>query len=142
MDYLKGKFRDALNGENLFEQYGLVIQTGTAELLEFPERKTGTENDWREIDGKEYDLGLVKFKDKEVSLVCGMMAGDDQGFWSNYNAFFAALTQSGWQELTIDDHSKTYEVFYKKTGHWEKMRKRLKEVEKVFVKFNLSLIVK
>lgn len=135
-------FSDLLNGVDLFENYGLVIQTGTAELLEFPERKETLSNDWAEHDGKEYDLDLVRFKEKEVSLNCAIMAENDDMFWDYYERFFSDLTQPGWQVLYINDHGRTYEVFYKKSGSFRKAQKKLKGVEKVFVKFQITLQVK
>jgi len=59
------RFKDRLNGRLLFDEFGLVIQTGTEGLLLFPERKFGHVNDWREEDGKEYDMSLVDFKKKK-----------------------------------------------------------------------------
>ena len=135
-------FQDKLNGLNLLSEFGLIIQTGTAELLQFPERKETLSNDWAEENGKEYDLSLVKFKEKEVTLNCAIIADDDNGFWNYYNYFFQNLTQAGWQQLYIHDHTKTYEVFYKKSGSFKKVGKRLKNVPKVFVKFQITLQVK
>lgn len=135
-------FNDTLNTRNLFNDFGLVIQTGTAELLEYPERKKTLENDWIEENGKEYDLTAPTFKDKEVSLKCAVMADNDTLFWNKYDALFVELSKPDWQKLFIYDHAKTYDVFYKKTANWQKKSKRLKDVEKVFVQFTLILQVK
>lgn len=135
-------FKDKLNGQNLLSKYGLVIQTGTAGLLEFPRRKPGLQNNWREENGTEQDLELVRFEDKEVTLKCAFLADDDTEFWTNYDAFFEELTQEGWQELYIDDHGKTYEMYYRGTSRFEKRSRLLKGVDKVFVKFELELVVK
>lgn len=134
-------FNDLINTINLYATYGLVIQTGTATLLQWPERKETLSNDWREENGKEYDLSSPKFKDREITLKCAFKADDDADFWTNYNAFFAEITQAGWQDLFIADHGKTYQVFYKSTGNFDKSQKRLKNVDKVFVKFDLTLQV-
>lgn len=135
-------FMDTLNDINLFENCGLRIQTGTAELLQFPDRKETLSNDWREENGQEYDLSMVRFKDKEVNLNCAIAADNDNDFWIYYNNFFEELTQSGWQNLYIDDHSNTYQVHYLKSGNFKKSSKRLKNVPKVFVKFQITLKVK
>ncbi len=132
---------DKLNENSLADTYRMIIQTGTAKLLEYPERKEGVTNDWREENGKEYDLGLVRYKEKTVVLSCAFLADDDEEFWQNYNAFFEELTQSGWQNLYIADHDKTYEISYKKTSNFEKRSKRLRNVDLVFVKFRLTLII-
>lgn len=134
-------FQDTLNAKNLLSEFGLIIQTGTAELLAFPERKATIENNWAEENGTEYDLASPKFKDKEVTLQCAILANNDAQFWLSYNAFFNELKKTGWQNLFIFDHSKTYEVFYKKCGTPKKVTKRLKNVQKVLVKFPITLQV-
>lgn len=139
---IESPFKDLLNTKNLLSEYLLIIQTGTAELLQFPERKEFLTNDWREENGQEYDLALPTFKDKEVTLNCAIVADTDTQFWTAYNAFFAELTKAGWQDLYIHDHSKTYSVFYKKSGSFKKGSKRLKNVAKVLVKFQITLQVK
>ncbi|ODM52219.1 hypothetical protein BFF93_15675 [Elizabethkingia meningoseptica] len=136
------KFKDTLNGKNLLSDFNLVIQTGTAGLLDYPERKESLSNDWAEENGQEYDLSSPKFKDKEVTLSCAMMAPDDGDFWFYYQAFFSEIAKPGWQDLYIYDHSQTYKVFYKKTSGFVKSLKRLKDVPTVFVKFQLTLQVK
>lgn len=136
---------DSLNEKNLFTEYGLIIQTGKAKFLEFPERKEGVVNDWYEMNGVERDYAHVRFKEKEVVLNCAFYAPDDATFWQHYNAFFAEITQGGedgWQDLFVQDHGKTYKVAYKKTANFEFSSKRLKEVSIVFVKFRLSLITR
>lgn len=135
-------FNDTLNTKNLYTSFGLIIQTGTQELLTYPERKPSLENDWAEENGKEYDLATPKFKDKEVILRCAFMTANDTAFWTAYHAFFTELTKPNWQALFIADHGKTYQIFYKKTTNFKKTSKRLKNVPKVFVKFDLTLQVK
>lgn len=135
-------FLDTLNGKNLLNVYKLIIQTGTQDLLIFPERKDTLSNDWREENGTETDLSLVRFKDKEIELSCIFIVDTDSEFWTCYNTFFEELTQEGLQNLFIHDHSKTYQVFYKKTSSFKKSSKRLKDVPKVVVKFSLTLEVK
>lgn len=133
---------DTLNGKNLLDIFNLVIQTGAEQFLEYPERKETLTNDWAEENGQDYDLELVKFKDKEVTLSCALMAPDDGDFWPYYQSFFSEVTKPGWQNLYIWDHSQTYKVFYKKTGNFKLPLKRIKNVDRVFLKFNLTLQVK
>ena len=133
---------DTLNGKNLLNMFNMVIQTGTEQLLEYPERKDTLTNDWAEENGQDYDLVEVRFKDQEVTLSCAIMTNDDTAFWVAYYAFFTEMTKPGFQNLYIWDHSKTYQVFYKKTGSFKKSLKRLKNIDRVFVKFQITLQVK
>ena len=131
-------FQDSLNGYNLLTTFSMVIQTGLANFLEFPERKTPLSNDWQDEDGIEYDLQNPTFKDKEITLNCAIMADNNIQFWTYYNLLWAELKKPNRLSLYIDDHSKTYQVFYKKSGNFKLQTKRLKNVPKVFVKFTLT----
>lgn len=132
---------DKLNNIDLKTAYGLVIMTGTERLLEYPERREPLQTDFNDQSGTDYYLNTVFFKDKEVLLTCAIMADNDTDFWTYYNAFFAALTASGSHQLYVHDHTQNYTVFYKKTANFKKSLKRLKNVPKVFVKFDLTLQV-
>ncbi|AFR36545.1 hypothetical protein [Riemerella anatipestifer] len=133
-------FKDKLNNI-LLSNIGVVIMTGTEELLAFPERKEVMENDWAEENGGDYDLSSPKFKDKEVTLKMAILADDNVQFWQYYNTLFAELKKEGELSLYVFDHDQTYKVFYKKSGNFKKVLKRLKNVEKVFVKFDLTFKV-
>lgn len=134
-------YKDTLNGVNLLTGFGMVIQTGAATLLEFPERKEGIKYDWPEENDTQYDLAAPRFKDKEITLRCAILKDTHTQFWTAYNALFVQLSKPGTQALYIDDHGKTYNVFYKKSGAFNIRLKRLKNVSKVFVKFDLTLQV-
>ncbi len=131
-------YADSLNGRNLLQDFGMIIQTGTAQLLEYPERKERIKYDWPEENGTQYDLQEVRFKDREVTLRCAILADNDSLFWQSYNALFVELSKPGFQQLYIADHNMHYSVFYKKSGNFQKLMKRLKNVPKVFVKFDLT----
>lgn len=133
------RFKDKLNDRYLFDEFGLVIQSGREDFLTYPARKTSYQNDWREENGIEADTGLVRFQVQEVSLSCAFMADDDQDFWTKYHSFFQELTKEDYQALYIHDHSVTYAVMYMRTSSFVKRSKRLKGVDKVFVKFKLNL---
>lgn len=135
------RFKNKLNDRFLYDEFGLVIQSGTEALLAYPERKESYENDWREENGVERDLKLIRFKDKEVGLSCAFIADTDQEFWDNYHEFFNEIAKNGYQDLYIEDHSKTYSVSYKRSSQFVKTSKRLKNVDLVFVKFRLTLVV-
>lgn len=130
-------FNDKINGQ-LLSSIGTLIVTGTADLLSFPERKEVIENDWAEENGGEYDLSLPKFKDKDVTLTFGILANNDVQFWQYHTALFNLLKQSGVLKLYIADHSREYNVFYKKSENFKKVAKRLKNVTKVYVKFDIT----
>lgn len=136
------EFFDKLNDKNLYKEFGLFIQSGTADLLKFPERKDPISEDWPDEDGAAYDLKAPRFKDKEVRLHCAFIASSDADFWMAYNTLFEELKKPGYQKLYVHDHSKTYEVFYKQSGEFKKATKRLKGVDTIFVKFHLTLNVK
>ena len=136
------EFKDKINDRDLYKDFGLVIQTGTADLLSFPERKESLFQDWAEQDGVDYSLDQPRFKDKQARLHLAFIVQSDADFWKAYQGFFQELKKPGYQKLYIDDHSRTYEVFYKRSGAFKKGAKRLKRVNTLFVKFELTLQVK
>lgn len=133
-------FKDKINDE-LLSDFGTVILTGTEQLLAFPERKDTYSNDWAEANGEDYDLATPKFKDKEVSLKMGILADNDQQFWDYHRRLFAHLKREGALKLFVFDHSREYDVFYKKSSDFKKVTKRLKNVTKILVKFELTFRV-
>lgn len=132
---------DKINNIDLKATYGLVILTGTEKLLEYPERKEPLQTDFLDQNGTDYYLNTMYLKDKEVTLSCAFLADNDTQFWLNYNAFFTEITGVGLKQLYIDDHTQAYSIFYKRTGNFKKTLKRLKNVPKVFVKFDLIIQV-
>ena len=135
------QFFDKINNKNLYDDFKVIILTGTEKLLEFPERKESVNNDWRESNGMEYDLSSPVFKDKDCELQFGILTDTDVDFWTNYNAFFNELKLAGKQDLFIFDHGQTYEVFYQSSSNFKKTLKRLKNVQKVLVKFTIKFKV-
>ncbi len=133
---------DKLNNKELKSTYGLVILTGRERLLSYPERKEPLNFDWQDQNGVDYYLSKVFFKDSEVTLQCAIMANDNVDFWVKYNAFFKEVSKPNWQQLFIDDHDMNYQVFYKSGNNFKHSLKRLKNVVKVFVKFDLTIQVK
>jgi len=132
---------DKLNNIDLKATYGLVILTGTEKLLEYPERKEPLQTDFLDQNGTDYYLDTMYLKDKEVTLSCAFLANNDMQFWAYYNDFFSAITGVGTKQLYIEDHTQGYNVFYKRTSNFKKSLKRLKNVPKVFVKFDLTIQV-
>ncbi|WP_312133392.1 hypothetical protein [Empedobacter sp.] len=133
---------DKINNKDLKAIYGLAILTGRERLLAYPERKEPLNFDWQDQNGVDYYLSKVFFKDTEVTLQCAIMANDNVDFWVKYNAFFKEISQPNYQQLFIDDHDMNYQVFYKSGNNFKHSLKRLKNVNKVFVKFDLTIQVK
>jgi len=133
---------DKINNIDLKETYGLAILTGRERLLAYPERKTPLSFDWQDENGQEYQLKKVFFNDQEITLQMAFMANDNADFWLKYNAFFKEITKPNFQTLWIDDHDMSYQFFYKSANNFNHALKRLKNVVKVFVKFDLTIQVK
>lgn len=131
---------DEINGI-LLKKIGTILLSGAEELLTYPERKEVIENDWAEENGGEYDLDNPKYKDKEVTLKFGILASNDVEFWKHYEALFKELSKPEFQRLYVGDHSRHYAVFYKKSSDFKKTRKRLRGIDKVFVKFDITFKV-
>ncbi|MDO6388991.1 hypothetical protein Q4E40_02545 [Pontibacter sp. BT731] len=129
-----------LNGVDTFLAYGFAVMEGQAAFLSFPKRKDSLSHSWAEENGVEIDLGLPRFEAKEVRLKCVFIAPDEQAYWANRNAFFAALAAPGWQQWQIADHGKTYSVYYKESNNFRLVTKRLKTEQEVVCTFELVLV--
>lgn len=103
-----------IDGINLTSAYGIYVSKGTADLLRLPPKKEGIVHDWREINGKEYDLDKIVFDERVSTFQIGMMAATETLFFQQLEAFKALLMKPGLRRLEIATHpGKQYYFFYK-----------------------------
>jgi hypothetical protein len=106
-----------IDGINLTEAYGIYIERGTGDLLRLPQKKEGISHDWREANGREYDLDRIYVDERVTTFNIGMLADDEAAYWQQHAAFQALLTRPGLRRLEIATHpGKQYYFFYKEWG--------------------------
>lgn len=126
-----------LNGNDLYDVYGLVVTGGSDDLVKFPKRKDTLINNWRESDGSQYDLTNPKFEDTPVTLNCCLIADSEANFWAQYTALLTAFSMSGTLALEVVELGKTFSIFYKETSKAERLS-RIKNTTKIGM--NLDII--
>jgi hypothetical protein len=130
-----------LDGYSLYKYFGVGVESGSDQLLEFPERKDSISHDWLDEHGLDIDLTRVFLKSREVTFQMWIVADGEADFWNKYNLFLSFLTKPGLRRLTITEHSREYFVYYKKATAYKRFT-RIKDTNQVLSKFSLTLIEK
>lgn len=103
-----------IDGRDITAAYGLYIQKGTADVLRLPPKKDGIVHDWREVNGKDYDLSKIVLDERITTFQVGMIAASESLFFQQLDAFKALLLQPGLRRLEIATHpGRQYYFFYK-----------------------------
>jgi len=110
-----------LNGADLREAYGLIVEGGSGSFLALPARKEPLSHDFRDRDGLDVDLWQPRFRAREFTLSCALCAPGRDAFWARYNALFTELAGSGAHELEIADLARKFRVYYKEQRNVRKL---------------------
>jgi hypothetical protein len=129
---------NTLNGKDLKNVFGAVITGGTASLLAYPKRKASYETNWDDEDGDDIDIADPKFEARVFTLNVSVVGNGLDDFNSKYNALFTELKQGGTHELYIEDHDRTYVLYYQNQQNLSKVTRSL-QLSKAGVKFDLLL---
>ena len=76
-----------------------------------PAVKPYTTVDYRERNGEEVDLSIVRLEARDVSLRLAMVAEGEQDFRDKYRAFIDTL-KSGLLSVKVTETGKTYKMYY------------------------------
>jgi hypothetical protein len=99
-----------LNGVDL-SVYGVQILEGSnASILKPFQIKQNLSVDSRFSNGVIYDVGVTKYRTKEVELKCFIKAPTLSVFWANMNALLSVLVSPGSKAF---QYGLTYECYYK-----------------------------
>lgn len=122
---------------NIFQVYGVGIESGLKSLTQPAELKATEEYDWPERHGKEYFL-TDKVNDTKVVLKCWIKGNSLTDFMSKKDAFEAMLRKPVFKILRDAITSKEYTVKYDKISGFDW---RTKNTGKPSAKFNLELTI-
>jgi hypothetical protein len=135
-----------MDGMDLWVNFGLVIERGSADFLRYPPKKESITHDWLDSNGVDVDLSRIFFQERQVTLACGIIADSEEDFWLRHDSFIATLTQPGLRRLMFKSHGdRQYFVYYKDCSNYTQI-KALKGQEasilgpnKVAAKFSLII---
>lgn len=112
-----------MDGMDLWVQFGLFIEKGSADFLRYPPKKESITHDWLDSNGLDVDLSRVFFKERQVTLNCGIIAETEEDFWLKHDSFIATLAQPGTRRLMFKSHGdKQYFVYYKDCSNYTQVK--------------------
>jgi hypothetical protein len=125
---------------DMWTTYGVFVEKGHDQFLMLPERKESITYSWPDQDGIDIDTATPRFKEREVTLNCSIIANNEADFWSKYDALKVALTAPGTRNLYVNELGKDFDVIYMKCPSFTKYT-RLKTVSKIAAKFQIVFII-
>lgn len=134
--------RHFLNGKDLYDVYGILVQSGSAAALAQHKRKAPFSVNYSEVNGAEYDLSKVTYEDAQIPVELTVRGVDGDDLFAKKDSFLAEITQPGWQEWEIPGNRETYLVFYNDVQSVGKVTKDLNTPGEKYLKFTLLLTKK
>lgn len=125
---------------DLWTEYGVFVEKAHDQFLMLPERKESITYSWPDQDGIEIDTTTPRFKEREITMNCAIVANGEADFWTKYDAFKAALTAPGTRNMYVNELSKDFDMIYMKCTAFTKYT-RLKTSGKVAAKFAIVFII-
>lgn len=111
-----------IDGIDLWQAYGLIIQLGSADFLRFPAAKAAISHDWPDQNGIDVDLSKVYLQARTGTLQCVMVADSEAQFFQKHQALLARLVQPGLRRLSITAHGgRSYYVYYKECTTYQQL---------------------
>lgn len=103
-----------LDGMDLWDVFGVFVESGSDDFLKFADKKQSIEHDWMDADGLDVDLSHKFWKDKDITLHCAMVASNEDDFWAKRDAFIAQLRKPGPNRIEVNEFgARSFYVFYK-----------------------------
>lgn len=124
MDITVASGRYWMDGRDLWDVYGIVVEDGSDGFLKLPTKKPSIEHDWMDADGKEVDLTNIFFQDRDIALQCVMIADNEADFWTKRTGFIAQLRQPGARRIEVNElGTRSFFVFYKENTGFTRFTK-------------------
>lgn len=131
-----------IDGKDLFLVFGIVVESGSDDLLKYPERKDSESYDWQDENGVDIDLSRVFFGSREINLQCSLHAQNESDFWEKYHSFLATLAQPELRRLEVTELSSSFYVYYKNCSSFTRFTRIKRGIAAGVSKFTLTLIEK
>lgn len=110
-----------IESQDLWLVFGWMIKSGGDDLLQLYKSKEVYSYDWKDQNGRQYDLSQRFFEDKVVTLSGILIADDEEDFWTKYLALWDLLKSPGSKTLYSYDLKQTFSVFYLDTPNPKKL---------------------
>jgi len=118
-----------------FDEYGIIVEQAKESIFSMPAIKKNLERNLSNQDGVIYDMGMVRFASKDVTLKCCFYCDNLLRFWSNYMAFFTDLVKPKERSLWVSYTEESFPFFYKQTSNFKFSKTR----QSISLRFDLVL---
>jgi hypothetical protein len=128
-----------IDGKDLWDTYGIIVQSGSNDFLKFPARKDSITHNWLDSNGIDVDLSLPFFDAKKIVLKCTMIAATEDEFWQNYAGFLGEWAKPGTRDWSVSEFQKTFQVYYTESTEFTRLNKIIGNA-KIACQFSLNLV--
>ncbi len=131
-----------IDGIDLWTTFGLVVEEGSADMLQYAPKKESIKHDWMDSNGVEVDLSRIFFGPREIILKCAILCESEEEFWEKHDDFISHLIQPGKRRLSIKAHGeRSYYVYYKECNNYTQVKalQGIDTPKKVAARFSLVL---
>ncbi|MFN3341905.1 MAG: hypothetical protein ACK40M_04365 [Flavobacteriales bacterium] len=132
-----------IDGIDLYLNFGIVIETGSADFLKPPPKKESIEHDWRDSNGREVDLERFFFDQREGALNMALIGTSEEDFREKLDNFIGHLTKPGLRRFSLKAHGdRSYYIYYKQTSNFTALKPlRGSDLDgKVVYKFSILVV--
>lgn len=118
----------SINGKGFESVFGVIVTKDAANdrvsedsFMQWSDRKESLRVDRQDRNGDLIDLSEPKFESREFILTCHLKATDRADFFTKYEAFRTEFYSADTHQLYIQDHNRTYQVYYKKQANFKSL---------------------
>lgn len=136
-----------MDGMDLWTTFGMFIEKGSADFLQYAPKKESITHDWMDSNGIDVDVSRIFFKERTVSLNCAIIAQNEADFWIKHKSFIATFTQPGLRRLMFKSHGDNqYFVYYSSCTSYTQVKALTGKEELIFgpnlvaAKFTLVIV--
>lgn len=138
-DFNGGQY--SIDSFDLWASFGYVIESGSDDLIQLPKSKEVFSYDWKDQNGRQYDLSKRFFDDKIGTLSGYIIANDKDDFWTKYLALWDVLKSPGQRQLYSFELEQTFNVFYLESPNSKRFTSIQDFPDKIAVKIDIQLQV-
>lgn len=126
-----------MDGLDLFDTYGYVVETGSDGLMEDAGLKDPPSYNWEDQNGVEYFLDERFSNDKTVTFTGHIVAATKLEYWRKYIALLEALKAPGERTIFSHELEQSFQTFFKKTENTKRFTRLQGYPDLVAVKMDL-----
>jgi hypothetical protein len=109
-----------LDGIDLWTQFRIFIESGSAALLQYAPKKESIVRDWGDANGVQVDLSRIFLGARDIVLNCAIVVQSEAEFWEKHNFLISQFAQPNLHRLSFKAHGeRSYYVYYKECNNYK-----------------------